>query len=80
MDIMTVKEAAEFMKVTPQTLYRLIREEDLPAFRLASEWRMERESLEEWVRGRLKEQGDRGAKSTDKTRPLPPRAALRLVK
>ena len=50
MTIWTVKEVAEFLKVNVVTVYKLIREDGLPAFRVGSEWRFVRESVEEWVR------------------------------
>ncbi len=50
---LTAKEASAFLKITTQTLYRLIKEDDLPAFRVASEWRFEQSSLETWVMDKM---------------------------
>ncbi len=53
MNVLTAKEASAFLKITTQTLYRLIKEDDLPAFRMASEWRFEQTALETWVMDKM---------------------------
>ena len=41
--IMTLGELAEFLKAHPTTIYRLLREQRIPAFRVGSEWRFHRD-------------------------------------
>ena len=46
--VMTVMEVAEYLHVHPSTIYRLLRKKDLPAFRVGSDWRFNRESIDAW--------------------------------
>ena len=45
-DLMTVKEAAEFLRVHRSTIYRLLQHGILPgAFRIGADWRVKRSTL-----------------------------------
>ena len=37
--ILTVKEVAAYLKIHPSTLYRLLKRQGLPAFKMGSDWR-----------------------------------------
>lgn len=46
-DLITVKEAADFLRVHRSTIYRLLKAKRLPgAFRVGSDWRVRRDTLE----------------------------------
>ncbi|MGO9605164.1 MAG: helix-turn-helix domain-containing protein [Candidatus Binataceae bacterium] len=45
---MTVIEVAEYLNVHPSTIYRLLRRKEIPAFRVGSDWRFNRESIDTW--------------------------------
>jgi excisionase family DNA binding protein len=47
--ILTLGELAEFLKAHPATIYRLLREKRIPAFRVGSEWRFHQDSVEQWM-------------------------------
>ena len=47
-DIMTVRELAEFLHCHPSTIYRLLRQRKLPAFKVGSDWRFSREAIDHW--------------------------------
>jgi len=47
--VMTLEEVAAFLKVHPSTVYRLLRQHKIPAFKLGSDWRFNLESIERWV-------------------------------
>ena len=49
--ILTIKEAAKLLKVNHLTLYKLAKNNEFPATRLGSQWRVHRERLEQWVKG-----------------------------
>ncbi len=49
-NIMTLGEAAEFLKVASVTLYRKARRGEVPAAKLGRGWRFHREQLEEWIK------------------------------
>ena len=46
--VMTVMEVAEYLHVHPSTIYRLLRKQEIPAFRVGSDWRFNRESIDGW--------------------------------
>ncbi|MGA2411363.1 MAG: helix-turn-helix domain-containing protein [Candidatus Binataceae bacterium] len=49
---MTLEEVAEFLRVHPSTIYRLLKKHGIPAFKMGSDWRFSQESVERWVRER----------------------------
>ncbi len=54
-ELLTVAETCRYLKITPRTLYRYIRNHRLPAFKLGKEWRFVRTDLEQWIRQRTDE-------------------------
>jgi len=48
-DILTIREVADYLKVTERTLYRLVQDGKLPAFKVGNSWRFRREDLERWI-------------------------------
>jgi len=42
-------DVARWLKVTPQTVVRMARRGDLPARRVASQWRFLKVEIEEWL-------------------------------
>jgi len=47
--VLTVRELAGYLRVHQTTVYRLLREQKLPAFRVGSDWRFNREAIERWM-------------------------------
>lgn len=50
-DILSLPEACKFLRVHRNTLYKLIRDGELPAFRLmqGGRWRFRKRDLEQWL-------------------------------
>lgn len=50
-DILSLPEACKFLRVHRNTLYKLIRDGELPAFRLmqGGRWRFRQRDLEQWL-------------------------------
>ena len=48
-DILTIKEVAEYLKVTERTLYRLVQEGKIPAFKVGGSWRFQLADIEAWI-------------------------------
>jgi len=46
---MTIAELAAYLRCNKSTIYRLIKTEKLPAFRIGSDWRFKRELIEKWM-------------------------------
>jgi len=48
--MMTLDEVAQFLHVHPSTIYRLLKDRSIPAFKVGSDWRFNQESIEKWVK------------------------------
>ncbi len=48
-DILTIKEVADYLKLTERTLYRLVQEGKIPGFKVGSSWRFKRADIERWI-------------------------------
>jgi excisionase family DNA binding protein len=48
--VLTLEEVAQFLRVHPSTIYRLLRKRSIPAFKMGSDWRFNQESVERWVK------------------------------
>lgn len=54
-DIMTLKEVAEFLKLSELSLYRLLRERKIPAFKIGQQWRFKKSALDKWIEDKMQE-------------------------
>lgn len=46
---LTTEEVLGYLKITPRTIYRLIRSGELPAVRIGRQWRFRRGDLDRWL-------------------------------
>jgi excisionase family DNA binding protein len=46
---LTTEEVLTYLKVTPRTIYRLIRTGELPAVRVGRQWRFRQHDLDAWI-------------------------------
>jgi len=46
--VMTVREVCAYLRVSRATIYRLLKENQIPAFRLGSDWRFNLEEIDRW--------------------------------
>ncbi len=51
-EVMTVRDLTLYLHCDQGTVYRLIKEHNLPAFRLGRGWRFRREQIDEWIADR----------------------------
>jgi excisionase family DNA binding protein len=52
-EVMTIGEAAYYLRVGRQSLLDFVREEGLPAVKLAGKWRFKRSTVDHWLERRL---------------------------
>ena len=48
--ILTIKEVADYLKVTERTVYRLAAAKQLPAFKVGGSWRFSRSDIDSWIK------------------------------
>jgi excisionase family DNA binding protein len=46
--VMTVQDVSSYLRVHPSTVYRLLKRNELPAFRVGSDWRFNVEAIDRW--------------------------------
>jgi excisionase family DNA binding protein len=46
---LTTEEVLSYLKITPRTIYRLIRSGELPAVRIGRQWRFRHADLDRWL-------------------------------
>jgi excisionase family DNA binding protein len=49
LEVMTLREAAEYLRCHYSTVYRLIQQQGLPVFRLGRDWRILKSELDQWI-------------------------------
>lgn len=49
-EILTIKQVAEFLKVTERNIYRLTAAKKIPAFKVGGTWRFSRADIDSWIR------------------------------
>jgi excisionase family DNA binding protein len=47
--MLTVKEVAALLRVSTQTLYKMLEQGQIPAVRVGSQWRFDRDKVEGWI-------------------------------
>jgi excisionase family DNA binding protein len=65
-EILTVREVAEFLKVTERTIYRLASEGQIPSFKVGGSWRFRRADLVKWMAEQTAAGLDENAKPVQK--------------
>ena len=50
--LLTLSEAATLLQVSTRTLQRMIRNGELPAFKVGGQWRLRETQLRQWVENR----------------------------
>jgi excisionase family DNA binding protein len=48
-EIMTPREAAEYLSVHVRTIYRLAKNGDIPGRKVGGSWRFKKDTLDEWL-------------------------------
>ena len=50
---MTTKEVARYLRVDQYTIYRLVTQKKIPAFKIGNQWRFKRSVLERWLKTKM---------------------------
>jgi excisionase family DNA binding protein len=46
--LLKLENVAEYLRVHPSTIYRLLKKKQLPAFKIGRDWRFNREAIDRW--------------------------------
>ena len=56
-EVMTLREASQYLGITPDTLYKRLSEDKIPAFKLGNRWRFKKDLLDRWMEQRSERVG-----------------------
>ena len=56
-EILTLEEVANYLKVTTRTIYRMLDENQIPAFKIRGTWRFRKDEIEAMTRGEISPKG-----------------------
>jgi excisionase family DNA binding protein len=60
MKIMTTAEIAQYLRVHQSTVYKLLRQRQIPTFKVGSDYRFDSDAIEKWIAdGQVKKTGQR---------------------
>jgi excisionase family DNA binding protein len=48
-EVMTLQEASQYLGISPDTLYKYLNEDKIPAFKLGNRWRFKKDLLDRWI-------------------------------
>ena len=49
--VLNLAEVADYLRVHPSTIYRMLKQRQIPAFKVGSDWRFNSESIDRWRLG-----------------------------
>jgi excisionase family DNA binding protein len=52
-EVMNLREASHYLGVSPDTLYRYISEDRIPAFKLGNRWKFKKTILDRWMERKM---------------------------
>ncbi len=54
-EILTIKQAADFLQIHERTVYNLAKKKNIPSFKIGSDWRFLKKDIENWIEQKKKE-------------------------
>ena len=48
-EVMNIRQASQYLGISPDTLYKYLSEGRLPAFKLGNRWRFKKTTLDRWM-------------------------------
>jgi excisionase family DNA binding protein len=52
-EVMNIRQASQYLGVSPDTLYRYICEGEVPAFKLGNRWKLKKTILDRWMERKM---------------------------
>jgi excisionase family DNA binding protein len=61
-EVMNIRQASQYLGVSPDTLYKYVNEQQIPAFKLGNRWRFKKSKLDQWMEDKSAETETRSGK------------------
>ncbi len=52
-EVMNIKEASDYLGISPDTLYRYVYSDRIPAFKLGNRWKFKKAILDRWIERKI---------------------------
>ena len=65
-EVMNIRQASEYLGVSPDTLYKYVGEQKIPAFKLGNRWRFKKSKLDQWMEEKSNQPEIRASKKKPK--------------
>jgi len=65
-EVMNIRQASQYLGVSPDTLYKYVYEEKIPAFKLGNRWKFKKTILDSWMERKSTQGEGRGKKKQPK--------------
>ncbi len=62
-EVMNIRQASQYLGVSPDTLYKYVGEQTIPAFKLGNRWRFKKSKLDQWMEEKSSQSGEHAEKS-----------------
>gem|GEM_PF-133622 len=63
-EVMNIRQASQYLGVSPDTLYKYVGEQRIPAFKLGNRWRFKKSKLDQWMEDKSSEVESRPKRKT----------------
>ena len=50
--ILTIEQLAEYLQVSTKTVYRMVKNGEVPCIRVSGQWRFREERIQQWLRSK----------------------------
>jgi excisionase family DNA binding protein len=65
-EVMNIRQASQYLGVSPDTLYKYVGEQSIPAFKLGNRWRFKKSRLDQWMEEKSSQVEKRKPKAASK--------------
>ena len=59
-EVLTIEELAAYLKIPKSTLYKLVREGNIPSQKIGGHWRFRKEAIDRWLEETRGKESDSG--------------------
>ncbi len=66
-EVMNIRQASQYLGVSPDTLYKYVSEERIPAFKLGNRWKFKKTILDQWMEEKSTSGETKGTKKKPRT-------------
>ena len=58
-EVMSIREASDYLGISPDTLYRYVYQDKIPAFKLGNRWKFKKTILDRWMERKINQEKNR---------------------